>query len=228
MVRCGKEVYLRRSHQGETWIRWQGWLMDFSQGSRTHWTFWSMYVSVIVLCCRKLENTDLKTAYSLFFVIVGSSLIHRVYLLYQRRALLLFKGLYAWAVNKSQSRPAIIWTETFFLPLWPTCLLRCTVLLIFTEALGEPSVLQTATDRITGLSSQCSLWECGGARSEPQDQACPLTRSPRSQSSWYSWCCSPPTGGCRSGSPLFQVCTTCSGLWIPPQYSDTVYMKRSL
>lgn len=105
------------------------------------------------------EHRSQDGLFIIFFIIVGSLLIHRVYLLYQRRALLLFKGLYAWAVNKSQSRPAIIWTETFFLPLWPTCLLRCTVLLIFTEALDEASVLQTETDRITGLSSQCTLWE---------------------------------------------------------------------
>lgn len=40
-----------------------------------------------------------------------------------------------------------------------------------------------------------------------EKEACPLTRSPRSLSSCCSCCCSPPTGGCRSGSPLFQVST---------------------
>lgn len=60
-----------------------------------------------------------------FCVIVGLCLFieYICCVSYERRALLLIKGLCAWAVNKNQSKPAIIRSETFLLPLWPTFLI---------------------------------------------------------------------------------------------------------
>lgn len=87
----------------------------------------------------------------------------------------------------------------------------CGILIMFTE---ESSEVPPDLKAKPGVQRKKHHWPSldGAVASdyeaeEAEEEACPLTRSPRSQSSCYSCCCSPHTGECKFGSLSFQVGT---------------------